>query len=185
MRVDHPDHLARLCRWIRYAATTVFAISALADVLFWTAPSLFDGVPAQVSMVIDSAVPATIAHMPFAQKMVELLISIPALALMGLAVLRLNRMLKRFERKEFFTRGATADLSAFSGSILGFMVFSILETPLRALVASAYAGSDHPALSVTFTSDEIWIVLICVLFHVIARILDEGRKLADENREFV
>ena len=46
-------------------------------------------------------------------------------------------------------------------------------------------GSERSHMAVNLSSDDMAVLLMCALFFLVARMKEQGRRLAEENREFV
>jgi hypothetical protein len=175
--------LARLCRWIRYGA--VFFVTAVIAIYLvaWISPDIthhrhpvlqLAGLPGNL-----------IASFPLEERALLAAVSVPYLAVLVWAFHRLVRMLRAFERGAFFDRQTVSDLRAFSGLLLVSKLLSLAAMHIR--VAMAIHLMPHKARVgvINLSSDDLAIVLLCALFFAIAAMMEEGRKLAEENREFV
>ena len=176
--------LARLCRWIRYGA--VFFVTAVIAIYLvaWISPDITNhrhpvlhlaGLPANV-----------LASFTFEQRALIAAVSLPYLAVLVWAFYRLVRMLHAFERGAFFEPQAVSDLRAFSGLLLASKLLSLAAMHARVGLAMYLAGPQKVRVGmINLSSDDLAIVLLCALFFAIAAMMEEGRKLAEENREFV
>ena len=176
--------LARLCRWIRYGAiffvTAVIAIYLVA----WISPDIthhrhpvlhLAGLPGNV-----------IASFPLEQRALLAAVSVPYLAVLVWAFYRLVHMLRAFERGAFFERQTVSDLRAFSGLLLLSKILALAAMHVRVAIAIHLMGPHQARVGIiNLSSDDLAIVLLCALFFAIAAMMEEGRKLAEENREFV
>ncbi|PHV04651.1 hypothetical protein CSQ96_24470 [Janthinobacterium sp. BJB412] len=68
--------------------------------------------------------------------------------------------------------------------LAGFFLLSWIGLPALALALRA-AGADVGAPAFCFSSDQMMLVLVCALFYLVAGLMREGRRLADENEGFV
>ena len=175
--------LARLCRWIRYGA--VFFVCAVIAIYFvaWISPDIthhhhpvlhLAGVPANV-----------LANFTLGQRAIVAAVSIPYLAVLVWAFHRLLRMLRAFERGAFFERETVSDLRAFSGLLMLSKIMALVAMHVRVAIAMHFTGPHARVGVINLSSDDLAIVLLCALFFAIAAMMEEGRKLAEENREFV
>ena len=46
-------------------------------------------------------------------------------------------------------------------------------------------GAERMHVAVSLSSDELALLLMCALFFLIARMMEEGRRLDEENRSFL
>jgi hypothetical protein len=134
-----------------------------------------------------AGLPANVlASFTFEQRALIASMSLPYLAVLVWAFYRLVRMLRAFERGEFFERQTVSDLRAFSGLLLASKLLSLAAMHARVGLAMHLAEPQKVRVGmINLSSDDLAIVLLCALFFAIAAMMEEGRKLAEENREFV
>jgi hypothetical protein len=94
-------------------------------------------------------------------------------------------MLREFERGNFFARETVSDLRAFSGLLLVAKGLALLAMHVRAATVMHLLDAKTAHLAINLSSDDLAILLLCALFFAIAGMMEEGRRLAEENREFV
>jgi hypothetical protein len=119
------------------------------------------------------------------QRLAGTLIAAPLLALMCYGFWRLERMLANVERKAIFAPASIGHLRAFAGAILAATLYAIVEPTLRALVYRFGLGLAETKFSIGVSSDQILLILVCGLFYLVTRMMQEGRRLAEENEGFV
>jgi len=112
-------------------------------------------------------------------------ISLPYLAALAWAFYRLDCLLRGFERGEFFESPTVGHLRAFSGYLLLAKVLSLLAMHARVGVLTQLVGRQNLQSHINLSSDDMAVLLMCALFFLIARMMEEGRRLAEENRGFI
>jgi len=176
--------LARLCRWIRYGA--VFFVTAVIAIYLvaWIAPDITHRRHPVLHLAGLSG--TLLASFTLEQRALIASMSIPYLGVLVWAFYRLVRMLRAFERGAFFERQTVSDLRAFSGLLLISKLLALAAMHARVALAMHLTGPHQARVGViNLSSDDLAIVLLCALFFAIAAMMEEGRKLAEENREFV
>lgn len=111
-------------------------------------------------------------------------LGLPALLTLSYGLWRLDRMLVGWQREEIFSLAAIAHLRAFAGASLLSVLLAIVETPLRTHLLASLSGSPR-SLSVGVGSDGLMLIFTCAVFYLIASVMHEGRRLAEENEAFV
>jgi hypothetical protein len=111
--------------------------------------------------------------------------ALPYLGCLAWAFVHLDRMLRAFERREFFAQTTIRHLRAFAGLLLVARVIALLAGHLRAALFAALVERGNARLSMNITSDEIALLLLCALLFLVAHMLEEGGRLEDENRSFL
>jgi len=75
-------------------------------------------------------------------------------------------------------------LKGFCGAIFLYVLFSMVEPVLRILVFTLVSSVQEQSLVLHLT-DSFDELLLCGMFYVVARIMEEGRRIAEENSEFI
>ncbi len=172
--------LLRLCRLIRYGSV-LFIAGVLALYFFtWCLPEM---APFHVRL---AGLPAdALAQLDLQGRMMMAAISLPYLAALLWAFYRLHKMLAGFERGEFFERATVGHMRAFSGYLLLAKLLSLAAMHARVhLAAHMKLISGHVGF-INLSNDDMAVILMCAVFFLIARTLEEARRIAEENREFV
>jgi hypothetical protein len=177
--------IARLSRWIRIAAWLFLATLVAIYVVTWAWPELtLQGHARVMSIHIAGISLASLSSLSIGERLLVSAASLPYLAALVWAFFRLDRMLRGFERGAFFERQTVGDLRAFAGLLLAAKVLSLLAMHVRgALVVHLLGLKGHTM--VNLSSDDLSILLLCALMFTIAHMMEEGRRLSEENRGFV
>ena len=173
-----------LCRLIRYGAVAFIVLRVALHVALWAMPELE---PLGLSM------PFSVPGLDWDQlhslgggtRFIAALVAVPYLATLAYAVLRLLAMLRAFERAAFFDIATVRQLRGFAGALLLARVLVVPTIYARSYVVARLSGDADAHGIFTFVPDDLAVLLICGVFYLIARIMEEGRRLADENRGFV
>jgi hypothetical protein len=110
-------------------------------------------------------------------------VCLPYLVTLVWAFHHLGLMLRGFERGEFFERATVAHLRAFAGFLLLAKAFALIAGHVRVAMFTPLAG--HPKVLFSISSDELALLLLCALIFLIAHLMEEGDRLAEENRSFL
>lgn len=111
--------------------------------------------------------------------------SLPALALLVYASWRLDGLLRAFHARDLFSAAAIGHVRAFAGGAFGALLLAIAEQPLRGLLWRHVLGIRDAALQVGVSSEALLMMVACGLFYLFGGVLQEGRRLAEENEGFV
>ena len=184
--IENSSGMRRLCRAIRIGGV-VFVVSVLAVYLFsWLMPPLPDHAHAVVLKLRLAGVSGSVLDgLPFTDRLLVASISLPYLAALVFAFWRLDRMLLGFERGQFFERETVGHLRAFSGFLLLAKLLSLAALHARVAAMVHMLGHDKVRVAINLSADDLSVLLMCALFFLIARMMEEGRRLAEENRGFV
>lgn len=169
--------LIRALLWLCVAVQTAFFVLA------WTTYA-----PSVGSMTIDM----TAIGLPFGarlamtpvQRAIGAALALPAMLVLFLGLWRLDRLLLNFRRRELFTVQSIGHLRAFAGATLLATLLSIVELPVRTL-ALRLSGNGGQHFAVGVNSEQLMLILVCGMFYLITRLMQEGRRLREENEGFV
>jgi DUF2975 family protein len=100
------------------------------------------------------------------------------------AAWRLDGLLRALRRGALFAVATIGHLRAFAGAALGAMAWSVLDTLLRGL-AWRYGFGMAERVNIGVSSEELLAMLVCLLFFLVAGLMHEGRRLAEENEGFI
>lgn len=128
---------------------------------------------------------ATVAGAPLTDRLLALIFAlIPALiATWGL--LSLARLFRAFAQGEIFSLPALRALSSVTMALFWNVVATFLiQAPLTYLI-SMHNPPGHRFMSVGFGSDDVEMLFLAGVTFVIARVMAEARRVAEENAGFV
>ncbi len=112
-------------------------------------------------------------------------IGLPCIIVLGYGLWHLDRMLLLWQREGFFTLMGIGHLRAFAGATLLSVLLGILEMPVRGIAFGSLAGNTQQKLSIGVNSQGLMLIFVCSLFYLICGLMQEARKLAEENEGFV
>jgi hypothetical protein len=101
--------------------------------------------------------------------------------LVGLALLRLARMLGRVEQGSPFAGGG--ELRGFAFYLLLSVLAAILLPPLLQLASAAISGTGRVTLALE--GGQLLMLLVTGLLFLVARLLDEAQRVADDASQIV
>ncbi|SEO52130.1 Protein of unknown function [Duganella sp. CF517] len=140
--------------------------------------------PMVVKMSATGVAPAAKLAMTPGQRTLCAAIALPALLALGYGLWRLDRLLLNFRRQHLFTSESIGHLRMFAGATLLSTILSIIEPPTRTLALWAGRKGDLE-FTVGVNSEQLMLMLVCALFYLITRLMQEGRRLAEENESFI
>lgn len=198
--------LQSMCKWMRIVAA-IFVTGVIAIYLVsWLAPTSLQGtlhappgLESDAANAERSGVPhlhvmrlhlagvssTTLAALSTGQRLMLAAASLPYLAFLLLAIYRLDRMLAAFSRGEYFDRATVGHLRAFSGFLLIAKLLALGAMHARSAMVMHMTDAKRHVLSINLSNDDLAVLLMCGLFFVIARMMEEGQRIAQENREFI
>jgi hypothetical protein len=100
------------------------------------------------------------------------------------ALLRLAALLGLATRGEVFSAPASAHLRSFG---LWLLIATLAQSLIPVLLQFAHfwAADLGGTIKFEFSSSDVWNVFLSALFMLVARVLSDGYRLAEENRQFI
>lgn len=172
--------VARLSRTMRIlCSVAILGIPLVLALAWWQLDFLLENTPELRDLPIY---PETIT--PFVQ-IAGFFVSMGAAGIILYGLIRLRHLFRLFEQGTFFTLTAIAHLRAFAFSILASAIVSPIAGGLLSLLITMNNPPGKHALAISMGSAELQTAFIGGVFLVIAHILCEGRRLAEENAQIV
>ena len=112
------------------------------------------------------------------------LTALPMLALV-IALKYLSQLMQEFAQGRYFSLPAIDNLYRFSTWLLASTVLKIVIVPFLSVALTINNPVGERSLVVSIEGDNLYVALIAVVFFVITRILQEGRRIDMENAEFI
>ena len=174
----------KLIPMLRLALLVFVVVQAVYFVMAWLIPQgvVLGGV--HMVMTAKWLAPETVASLAPGPLAVGMLVNAPVVLLTAYASLRLNALLRALQQGALFAVATIGHLRAFAGAALAAMAWSVLDTLLRGLAWRALFGMEG-YVNIGVSSEELLAMLVCLLFFLIAGLMHEGRRLAEENEGFV
>lgn len=141
--------------------------------------------PVAVTFTPRGLAPGVVAGLAPALRWSGLACALPALFTLAYALWRLDLMLGACARGQMFAQATVGHMKAFAGGVLATLVLTIVEPALRALVWKIGFGDSGRAVNVGVSSEELTLVLVCALFFLVASMMHQARRIAEDNEGFV
>ena len=84
-----------------------------------------------------------------------------------------------------FSLANIAHLRAFAAATAGSTVLSMLEVPTRGLMFRHLLDVKDARIKFEVSSNDLFLVLVCVVFYLIIDLMHAARRIAQENEGFV
>ena len=175
----------RSSRVLRILALLFVMAQAGYFILAWLVPGPIHFGPISMSFTANGISPGGAYTLSPGARVFGAALSLPSLLLLCYALWRMDRMLRAFEQGRMFDLVSIAHLKAFAAAMLGSLALAIVETPLRALAYRHLLDDAKAKVTMIVSSEQLAVILVCALFYVIAAMMHEGRRLAQENEGFV
>lgn len=163
---------------LRYAIIIVMALIVLCDfAMAWSGGKNLAGTMYEIT----TSAPELLARHPHLF-LIET-VSVSMIYLAGLY--RLVKLMRVFEQGEFFSVRAVGHLRAFALSILLAVLAGCLFPTLELLAAHILGLNRDASISFSVDSSDVWLGLVSALFFIIALIMSEAGKVAEDSQLIV
>jgi hypothetical protein len=122
---------------------------------------------------------------PLDNRLAALAVDLIPAALMVWALLELHRLFLRYAAGEVFSAAALKNLSRVAALMFWFVLVSFVAQAPISFLLSWYRPHGHAEISLGFTSYDVSLLFMAGVVLVVARVMAEARRLADENESFV
>ena len=115
------------------------------------------------------------------QRMLCLMVSLFPLAIKLAAVFTIMRLLKLYRAGQFFSGSHVQCFKRLGRILIYYTVAGVVESTAIVLVMTMNNPSGQKMLSIGFSSDDLTLLVVAAIVLMISWIMDEGRKMAEEN----
>ena len=101
------------------------------------------------------------------------------------ALVELYRLFLLYAAGEVFSTGALTSLNRVAALMFWYVLVSFATQAPVSYLLSLYRPPGHREISLEFTSHDVSLLFMAGVVLVIARVMGEARRVADENESFV
>lgn len=128
---------------------------------------------------------ATLAAAPLADRLLALIFALIPAFIVTWGLLALARLFRAFTQGEIFSLPALRALSSVTTALFWNVVAAfVVQAPITYLI-SMHNPPGHRFISLGFGSDDVEMLFLAGVTFVIARVMAEARRVAEENAGFV
>ncbi|HEX3673647.1 MAG TPA: DUF2975 domain-containing protein [Rhizomicrobium sp.] len=170
---------SRVMAWLSLIGAVVYVA---ADCLVFLAPGISRELGAielhHTGMDVTQAI-------PFVYRAAALAVDLIPASLMVWALLELHRLFLRYAAGDVFTAAALKSLNRVAALMFWYVLVGfVAQAPISALLSWS-KSTGHREISLGFTSHDVSFLFMAGVVLVIARVMAEARRVADENESFV
>ena len=129
-------------------------------------------------------IPITSA-IPFAYRLAALVVDLIPTALVAWALIELYRLFQHYARGEVFSVAAIGNLNRVAALMFWQVLASFVAQAPISYLLSLYRPAGHREVSLGLGSNDLAFLFMAGVVLVIARVMAEARRVADENASFV
>ncbi|MEJ2693048.1 MAG: DUF2975 domain-containing protein [Candidatus Thiodiazotropha sp.] len=119
------------------------------------------------------------------QRIVAGVLSEIPLVLFMIGLWQARRCFKQFSDGKFFSATAVRSLSRFAGWTAASVIASVATTTLVSVVITLQNPVESRTLTVSFGSDQLLLLFFAGMVWLMASVIHQGQKLAEENASFI
>lgn len=176
------QRLNRIRSHSRYLAHVALLMACVFPLLA-VAAAMFT-LPQQLASQIGLAWPSN-AQFGGGQRLLLVLVALLPAATGGVALLCLRRCLQQFAHGEFFSSVAIRGLRGFAGYSALSVLLGIIGASAASVILSWGFGPGQRALQLGIGSPQLSALFFAGTVWLIAVVMSEARRLAEENAQFV
>lgn len=175
--MDATRRVQVLSRNLRIVFTAVFILIPIIQVVFWLS---FNGLPKDM---IPKDLPVAVQqNLPMSARLMALSVSFITSGVAMACIYFLIRLFGLYEKAEIFTEGSVKCLRSLGSLIIWLFAAGIVQQPLMSIALTLHNPPGQRIIRLGLSSDDITILLIGIVVVLIAWVMEEGRKLQEEQR---
>lgn len=178
--MQNVQQIQQLSRFMQWLCTAAIIAMPLFAAWVWLD---FERFAAPITQ--QYAIPIQLEHIGLINLMLGFLCSLIPVAVAIYGLLRLQALFALFRQTIFFTDANVRHIRAFSLTLFANALLTTITVALLSIVLTMNNPPGQRALSISISSHQIIMAFIAVIFAIIASIMIEGRKLAEDNAEIV
>ena len=126
-----------------------------------------------------------VAALPTKFRLLAFLVSMVPGAIAVYGLLALRRLFTAYRDGAIFAVGNALELRTFAFSVVGSVLVNIVTGPVLSVIVSWHNPPGTRELAITLRSDDLAALFVGCLFLVVAWIMAEARRLAEDNAQIV
>jgi hypothetical protein len=179
MAADESSNLVWLSRAMAWLATIGMVLTPLVDAAAYVWPGARDG----LNLDVDHMGGLLSDAVPWPYRLGALVFSLAAVALTVWALWSLRALFQHYTKGEVFTPPALRLLNNVAVALFASVVISfVMHAPISLILS---LGIGKPQISLDFGSADVVTLFTAGVVLVIARVMNEAGRLAEENAKFV
>jgi cellulose synthase/poly-beta-1,6-N-acetylglucosamine synthase-like glycosyltransferase len=174
--MNHQQRIQRLSCALRLALTAIFlSIPVLSILYWWNLNNLPESLVGQLPVVPRQELSGTTRFFGFLASLIPL-----AVKMAGLYVL--IKLFRLYENAEIFSSHNVACFRNLGRILMLWVISQLIYIPLISLVITYNNPPGERAIAVSLGSTDLTALIVGVILLVVSWVMDEGRKLEDEQR---
>lgn len=172
--------IQRLSYFMQQLCLAVMVAAPSALIAFWLNFERFAGTLAQ-----QQSIPLQLEHIGPLNLILGFLVTLIPLSIVLYGLYHLRALFALYYQTMFFTKANVRHLRTFSISLFTYALLNPVITTLASVVLTMSNPPGQRSLIISVGSNQAAVAFIAAIFMIIAFIMVEGQKLADENAEII
>lgn len=169
---------SRIMAWLSIAGAVIGPAVVIACFLFPDATRVLDIHFGHLGAKLTDAV-------PLEYRLMALVFALVPTGIASWGLIALAGLFRCFVAGQVFSAGALRALSHVTMALFwNVLAAFVMQAPISILL-TYYLGSGHREISLALGSDDVQVLFVAGVTYVIARVMAEARRIADENAGFV
>ena len=179
--MDTAHRVQRLSRILRILFTIVLITIPVIQILFWI---FFNRLPEEiVTRSLPIMVPiAALQDLPLSSRLLALGVNFISTAVVMACVYYLIRLFMLYEKEQIFTAENVGCLRVLGRLLIVLFFADIVESSLLSVALTLHNPPGQRMITFGLSSDEMTTLLFGIVVVLIAWVMDEGRKLQEEQQ---
>lgn len=173
------ERLSAISRVLGWMSLALMVLLPLSVVLSWLSFDTFG--PAIADRLGVAREYADLSRLSSTQIIMGVAVMMAPVGIMVFGLWNLRQLLDGFGRGRIFTLENTRSLRIFAWSVLAVIVVQFFADGLLSMVLTLNNPDGKRVLALSLSTEQLIALFFGAVFVVIARVLEEGRKLADDN----
>lgn len=166
-----------MSRFLRFVFTATLIFIPAIQILFWI---FFNQLPPEM---IPHELPVRVAqNLTMTTRLMALAVSFITTGVVMACVYQLIRLFRFYEQAEIFTEQTVGCLRTLGRLLIGLFLAGIVQEPLMSVALTLQNPPGQRMLTFGLNSDNLTVLLFGGVVVLIAWVMDEGRKLQEEQR---
>jgi hypothetical protein len=178
-----PTRLQSLSRWLGWLCLVLMIALPVGAVLTWT--TLWGELGHAYAVragVKDHLIPAALTPV---QQVAGVVVTLVPAGLMIVGLVWLRRLFAAFAAGRVFSSDNTRAIRVFAWSMIGVHVAQVFALGLSSMIITMLNPPGQRLLAFGIGSDQVLAIFVGAVFVLIAHVLEEGRRIADDNAAIV
>jgi hypothetical protein len=175
---DNLVKISRVMAWLSIAGAAIGPVVVIVCFLFPMTTKVLD-------IHFNHLGADLIAAVPIEYRLMAMLCALIPAGIASWGLIALAGLFRCYAAGDVFSGKALAALSQVTAALFWYVLAGfVMQAPISVLL-TWYLGGHHRELSLAFGSDDVETLFLAGVTFVIARVMAEARRIADENEGFV